>query len=102
MGSDPSDGATHWVESPHHRGLTPNMKTILVVDDEPSIAQIAGDYLRHGGVCVLTPANRADPRALAPAQRPRLNLLGLRLAPVGGAGEAARRRGPRGGARPIS
>ena len=34
---------------PHHRGLTPEMKTILVVDDEPSIAQIAGDYLRHGG-----------------------------------------------------
>jgi DNA-binding response OmpR family regulator len=33
------------------------MKTILVVDDEPSIAQIAGDYLRHGGFGVITAIN---------------------------------------------
>ena len=30
------------------------MKTILVVDDEPRIAQIAGDYLARAGFAVVT------------------------------------------------
>jgi DNA-binding response OmpR family regulator len=55
------------------------MKTILVVDDEPSIAQIAGDYLRHGGFDVITAANGADALALARAQRPDLVVLDLGL-----------------------
>jgi DNA-binding response OmpR family regulator len=55
------------------------MKTILVVDDEPSIAQIAGDYLRHGGFGVITASNGADALALARAQRPDLIVLDLGL-----------------------
>jgi len=55
------------------------MKTILVVDDEPSIAQIAGDYLRHGGFGVITAANGAEALALARAQRPDLVVLDLGL-----------------------
>src|SRR5256885_6122314 len=55
------------------------MKTILVVDDEPSIAQIAGDYLRHGGFDVITAANGVDALSLARAQRPDLVVLDLGL-----------------------
>jgi DNA-binding response OmpR family regulator len=55
------------------------MKTILVVDDEPSIAQIATDYLRHGGFGVITAANGHDALALARAQRPDLIVLDLGL-----------------------
>ena len=36
------------------------MKTVLVVDDEPSIAEIAGDYLRHAGFDVITAGNGVD------------------------------------------
>jgi DNA-binding response OmpR family regulator len=55
------------------------MKTILVVDDEPSIAQIAGDYLRHGGFGVITASNGVEALALARAQRPDLVVLDLGL-----------------------
>jgi DNA-binding response OmpR family regulator len=55
------------------------MKTILVVDDEASIAQIAGDYLRHGGFGVMTASNGVDALALARAQRPDLIVLDLGL-----------------------
>jgi len=55
------------------------MKTILVVDDEPSIAQIAGDYLRHGGFGVITATNGVEALALARAQRPDLIVLDLGL-----------------------
>jgi len=55
------------------------MKTILVVDDEVSIAQIAGDYLRHGGFGVITASNGVDALTLARAQRPDLIVLDLGL-----------------------
>jgi DNA-binding response OmpR family regulator len=55
------------------------VKTILVVDDEPAIAQIAGDYLRHGGFGVITASNGVDALALARAQRPDLIVLDLGL-----------------------
>src|SRR5437762_2127351 len=55
------------------------MKTILVVDDEPSIAQIAGDYLRHGGFGVITASNGVDALALARAEQPDLVVLDLGL-----------------------
>src|ERR1700752_2828345 len=60
------------------------MKPILVVDDEPSIAQIASDYLRHGGFGVITASNGADALALARAQRPDLIVLDLGLPRVDG------------------
>ncbi len=55
------------------------MKTILVVDDEPSIAQIAGDYLRHGGFGVITATNGVEALTVARAQRPDLIVLDLGL-----------------------
>jgi two-component system, OmpR family, alkaline phosphatase synthesis response regulator PhoP len=55
------------------------MKTILVVEDEPSIAQIAADYLRHGGFAVITASNGIDALAQARAQRPDLIVLDLGL-----------------------
>src|SRR4029079_2011403 len=55
------------------------MKTILVVEDEPSIAQIAADYLRHGGFGVITASNGVDALNLARAQRPDLIVLDLGL-----------------------
>jgi len=55
------------------------MKTILVVEDEPSIAQIAADYLRHGGFGVITASNGIDALTQARAQRPDLIVLDLGL-----------------------
>ena len=55
------------------------MKTILVVEDEPSIAQIAADYLRHGGFGVITASNGVDALAQARSQRPDLVVLDLGL-----------------------
>ena len=55
------------------------MKTILVVEDEPSIAQIASDYLRHGGFGVITASNGVDALAQARTQRPDLIVLDLGL-----------------------
>ena len=55
------------------------MKTVLVVDDEPSIAQIAGDYLRHAGFAVITAANGVDALAAARTRRPDLIVLDLGL-----------------------
>ena len=59
-------------------------KTILVVDDEPQIAQIAGDYLRHGGFDVITAANGVDALSLARARRPDLIVLDLGLPRLSG------------------
>src|SRR5438105_15462247 len=56
-----------------------SVKTILVVDDEPSIAQIAGDYMRHGGFAVITASNGVDALARARTQRPDLIVLDLGL-----------------------
>jgi len=55
------------------------VETILVVDDQPPVAQIAGDYLRHGGFGVITASNGVDALALARAQRPDLIVLDLGL-----------------------
>ena len=33
------------------------MKTILVVDDEPKIVQLARDYLEHAGFAVIAAAD---------------------------------------------
>ncbi len=55
------------------------MKTVLVVDDEPSITQIAGDYLRHAGFAVITAANGVDALAAARTRRPDLIVLDLGL-----------------------
>ena len=55
------------------------MKTVLIVDDEPRIVQIARDYLEHAGFGVLTAEDGATALELARAQRPDLVVLDLGL-----------------------
>jgi DNA-binding response OmpR family regulator len=59
-------------------------QTVLVVDDEPRIATIAADYLRHAGYAVLTAGDGAEALALARAKRPDLVVLDLGLPRLGG------------------
>ncbi|MCI0582411.1 MAG: response regulator transcription factor [Chloroflexi bacterium] len=60
------------------------MKTILIVDDEPKIVQLARDYLEHAGFGVVTAADgRAALHAIARAA-PDLVILDLGLPEVDG------------------
>jgi two-component system, OmpR family, alkaline phosphatase synthesis response regulator PhoP len=60
------------------------MKHILVVDDEPKIAEIARDYLERAGFRVTTAGNGADALAIARARRPDLIVLDLGLPKMDG------------------
>jgi DNA-binding response OmpR family regulator len=60
------------------------MATILVVDDEPKIAQLARDYLEHAGFTVLTAADGRTGLARAREARPNLIVLDLRLPDLDG------------------
>src|ERR671930_1679659 len=60
------------------------MKTVLVVDDEQPIAEIARDYLQHAGFTVITAADGATALATARSQRPDLIVLDLALPRVDG------------------
>ena len=55
----PSPSAPRAIGPGAHPSLydAPHMKTILVVDDEPKIVQLARDYLEHAGFAVLTAAD---------------------------------------------
>ena len=55
------------------------MKEILVVDDEPRIAEICRDYLERAGFKVITATNGADGLSLARSKRPDLVVLDLGL-----------------------
>jgi two-component system, OmpR family, alkaline phosphatase synthesis response regulator PhoP len=55
------------------------MKTILVVDDEPAISQIARDYLERAGFRVITTGDGTSALRLARAERPALLVLDLML-----------------------
>jgi len=55
------------------------VQTILVVDDEPRIAQLARDYLEHAGFAVLTAGDGQAAVATAHARRPDLVVLDLGL-----------------------
>jgi DNA-binding response OmpR family regulator len=55
------------------------MKTILVVDDEPKIVQLARDYLEHAGFAVLTAADGKAAVTVAQSRRPDLVVLDLGL-----------------------
>lgn len=59
-------------------------QTVLIVDDEPRIAQIAGDYLRHAGFEVLTAATGTSGLEHARTHRPALVVLDLRLPDMDG------------------
>ena len=54
-------------------------KTVLVIDDEPKIADLCRDYLRAAGFGVLTAADGLQGLALARRERPDLVVLDLML-----------------------
>jgi two-component system, OmpR family, alkaline phosphatase synthesis response regulator PhoP len=54
-------------------------KTVLVVDDEPKIVEVVGDYLRGAGFSVITAADGEAAVALARARPPDLVVLDLGL-----------------------
>jgi DNA-binding response OmpR family regulator len=60
------------------------MPTILVVDDERKIGEIAGDYLRHAGFDVVTAETGAAGLQIARTRRPDLVVLDLRLPDMDG------------------
>ncbi|MBI3752180.1 MAG: response regulator transcription factor [Chloroflexi bacterium] len=60
------------------------MKTVLVVDDEPKIVQLARDYLEHAGFAVITTGDGAGALQLARTRRPDLIVLDLGLPSVDG------------------
>ena len=55
------------------------MKTILVVDDEPKIADLARDYLEHAGFLVRTATDGEQALAAVRRDRPDLVVLDLGL-----------------------
>ncbi len=77
--SDP-DGARRPGSLPS-RAITmqPPMAKILVVDDEPKIAQIARDYLEHAGFVVVSAASGPAALESVAAERPDLVVLDLGL-----------------------
>jgi two-component system alkaline phosphatase synthesis response regulator PhoP len=56
-----------------------DVKTILVVDDEPQIARIARDYLERAGFAVVSAGDGEGALALAASRRPDLVILDLGL-----------------------
>src|SRR5438034_6900895 len=60
------------------------MKHILVVDDEPRIAELARDYLERAGYRVTMAGNGADAVSMARARRPDLIVLDLGLPKMDG------------------
>jgi len=66
------------------------MKTVLVVEDERQIAQIATDYLQHAGFAVVSTDDGLDALTLARERRPDLVVLDLGLRRLDGL-EVARR-----------
>ncbi len=60
------------------------MKTILVVDDEPKIVQLARDYLEHAGFTVLTASDGPTALHAARSSKPDLIVLDLGLPQLDG------------------
>ena len=60
------------------------MQTVLIVDDEPRLVEIAGDYLRHAGFGVVTAATGTEGLERARTHKPALVVLDLRLPDVDG------------------
>jgi DNA-binding response OmpR family regulator len=68
------------------------MKTVLVVEDERQIAQIAADYLRHAGYAVFTAEDGIAALAAARERRPDLVVLDIGLPRLDGFDVAKRLR----------
>ena len=60
------------------------MKTILVVDDEPKIVQLARDYLERAGFVIRTAGDGKSALAAARAEKPDLIVLDLGLPEMDG------------------
>ena len=60
------------------------MKTILVVDDEPKIVQLARDYLEHAGFAVIAAADGSTALHAARSSKPDLIVLDLGLPQLDG------------------
>lgn len=60
------------------------MATVLIVDDEPKIAQLARAYLEHAGFRVATAADGKSALQTAARERPDLIVLDLRLPDIDG------------------
>ena len=60
------------------------MTTVLVVDDERRIAEIARDYLQHAGFAVILAADGWEALARARSERPDLVVLDLGLPSIDG------------------
>ena len=60
------------------------MKTVLVVDDELKILQLARDYLEHAGFTVLTASDGKTALAAARSAKPNLMVLDLGLPDLDG------------------
>src|ERR1700682_5986843 len=68
------------------------MKTVLVVEDEPQIAQIVRDYLQHAGFAVVTTGDGAEALRLTRQSRADLVVLDLGLPHLDGLDVAKRLR----------
>ena len=71
------------------------MAKILVVDDEPNIREVVGQYLRHDGYAVVSAADGEEALVLYKRERPDLVVLDLMLPKVSGL-EVCRRLGTEG------
>ena len=60
------------------------MKTILVVDDEPKIVQLARDYLEHAGFAVVSASDGSEALMRARSDAPDLIVLDLGLPKLDG------------------
>jgi DNA-binding response OmpR family regulator len=60
------------------------MKTVLVVDDEPKIVQLARDYLEHAGFAVVSASDGRSALATARSSHPDLVVLDLGLPEIDG------------------
>ena len=60
------------------------MKTILVVDDEPKIVELARDYLEHAGFSVVSASDGSEALARARSDHPDLIVLDLGLPKLDG------------------
>jgi two-component system, OmpR family, alkaline phosphatase synthesis response regulator PhoP len=60
------------------------MKTILLVDDEPKIVELARDYLEHAGFAVVSASDGSEALARARSDRPDLIVLDLGLPKLDG------------------
>jgi len=55
------------------------MKTVLVVDDEPRIVELARDYLEHSGFAVITAVDGPSALTAARVRKPDVLVLDLGL-----------------------